>query len=165
MLQTNYTQVGNKQLKVDREFNAGIAQVWKAWTDSEILDQWWAPLPYKANTMKMDFREGGQWLYYMQGPNNDRHYCTVTYDTIIPEQSFTGLDAFCDENGTINNDFPVMRWDVSFTQTGEKTTVVILISFDSEDDLKKIVEMGFKEGFRMAHENLDKVLAGEPVAA
>jgi uncharacterized protein YndB with AHSA1/START domain len=165
MLQTNYTQVGDKQLKVEREFNAALAQVWKAWTDSAILDQWWAPLPFKAVTQKMDFREGGQWFYYMQGPNGERHYCTVTYDTIVPERSFAGDDGFCDENGKLNTDFPVMKWDVRFAKAGERTKVEILVSFDSEEDLKKIVEMGFKEGFEAAHGNLDKVLAGETVAA
>ena len=58
----------NKKLTVLREFNAPPDLVWEAWTDSEILDQWWAPKPYRAATQKMDFREGGIWLYDMLGP-------------------------------------------------------------------------------------------------
>lgn len=165
MLETNYAQVGNKQLRVEREFNATVPEVWKAWTDSSILDLWWAPLPFKAVTTKMDFRPGGAWQYYMAGPNGEKHYCTVTYDSIEVERSFSGDDAFCDENGVINRDFPVMKWNVSFTEAGKNTKVEVLVSFESEEDLKKIVEMGFKEGFQMAHGNLDKVLAGEPVTA
>jgi uncharacterized protein YndB with AHSA1/START domain len=52
----------NKKLKVEREFDAPVAQVWNAWTQPELLDQWWAPKPWKANTKSMDFREGGRWF-------------------------------------------------------------------------------------------------------
>ena len=47
---------------VTREFNAGVEMVWEAWTNPEILDQWWAPKPYRTVTKSMDFREGGTWL-------------------------------------------------------------------------------------------------------
>ncbi len=52
----------NKKLIVVREFDAPLEEVWKAWTDSNILDKWWAPKPWKAKTKTMDFREGGLWL-------------------------------------------------------------------------------------------------------
>ncbi len=57
----------NKKLIVVREFDAPLEQVWKAWTDKDILDKWWAPKPWKAKTKSMDFREGGAWLYSMGG--------------------------------------------------------------------------------------------------
>ncbi len=37
----------NKQLKITRDFDAPVKQVWNAWTQSELLDQWWAPKPWK----------------------------------------------------------------------------------------------------------------------
>jgi uncharacterized protein YndB with AHSA1/START domain len=74
----------NKKIKVVREFDASVEQVWKAWTERELLDQWWAPKPWKANTQSMDFRNGGLWLYYMEGPDGSRHYCRVDYKSIIP---------------------------------------------------------------------------------
>jgi uncharacterized protein YndB with AHSA1/START domain len=44
-------------LTVVRAFDAPLEKVWKAWTTGGILDQWWAPKPYKAETKTMDFRE------------------------------------------------------------------------------------------------------------
>ena len=43
-------------VNVKREFNAGLALVWDAWTKPELLDQWWAPKPYQNKTKSMDFR-------------------------------------------------------------------------------------------------------------
>ena len=149
----------NKKLKVEREFDAPVAQVWKAWTEPELLDQWWAPKPWKANTKSMDFREGGRWFYYMEGPDGTRHYCKVDYKTIVPNKSFSGFDGFCDEHGETNTEMPGMDWKVVFTPVGSTTKVDVDVTFASEEDLNKIVEMGFKEGFAAAHANLDELLA------
>ena len=80
----------NKKILVVRVFDAPVQKVWKAWTTPEILDLWWAPKPWKTNTKSMDFREGGRWLYYMQGPDGSRHYCMVDYNSIIPNKTFFG---------------------------------------------------------------------------
>jgi uncharacterized protein YndB with AHSA1/START domain len=106
----------------------------------------------------MDFREGGRWHYYMLGPAGEQHWCMVNYFKIEPQKRFTGDDLFCDEEGNPNNEFPTMLWDVMFAGTGASTKVSVKIDFKSKEDLDKIVEMGFKEGFSMAHENLDKLL-------
>ena len=151
--------VANKKIKVVREFDAPVEKVWKAWTEAELLDQWWAPKPWKANTQSMDFREGGTWLYYMEGPDGSRHYCRADYETIVANKSYTGLDAFCDENGKINTDFPRMHWKVVFNKSTNGTKVEVEITFTSEADMEKIIEMGFKEGFAAAHTNLDELLA------
>lgn len=158
--ETIFTQdLTNKKIKVIREFDAPVEQVWKAWTKSELLDQWWAPKPWKANTLSMDFRDGGVWLYYMEGPDATRHYCRADYKSIKTNKSYKCLDAFCDEKGNINTEFPRMEWMVEFNKTNAGTTVEIEITFDSTEDLEKIIEMGFKEGFAAAHNNLDELLA------
>lgn len=150
-----------KKLTVVREFDAPVEQVWKAWTEIELLEQWWAPKPWKAKTKSMDFKEGGKWFYYMEGPEGERHYCFMDYETIAKEKRYTGRDAFCDENGNMLNEPPGMDWDVIFSDNGNTTTVTTNITFASEEDLNKIVEMGFKEGFTAAHDNLDELLAKE----
>jgi len=150
--------VAKKQLSVTREFDAPVELVWRAWTDPEIIDEWWAPKPWKANTVKMDFREGGTWLYYMQGPDGSRHYCLAEYLSITLYKNYQGYDAFCDEKGNVNKEFPRTRWNVTFKSTETGTIVYVENTFEKIEDLEKIIEMGFKEGFAMAHENLDAYL-------
>ena len=158
--ETNYaTDASNKKLIVERVFDAPVEAVWKAWTQSDLLDHWWAPKPWKANTVSMDFREGGKWFYYMEGPDGSRHYCKVDYKTIVPNSSFSGYDCFADDKGGTLTDPPGMDGKCVFKAEGNTTKVEVEVTFASEDDLKKIVEMGFKEGFAMAHTNLDELLA------
>jgi len=138
-----------------------LPTVWAAWTTPEILDLWWAPKPYQMHTKSMDFREGGSWLYHMIAPDGTKHWSRADYKRIRPLNSFSGLDAFCDENGTISPDFPRSNWTNSFEEQGDTTTVTIQIEYKELADIEKIIQMGFKEGFTSAMENLDQYLQAQ----
>jgi uncharacterized protein YndB with AHSA1/START domain len=153
--------VANNKMSITREFAGTIEDVWKSWTDPKVLDQWWAPKPWKAQTKSMDFREGGRWVYAMVGPEGEKHWALAEYSKIVPQKSFEVLDAFGDEDGNINNDFPRSKWKIVFKSVPVGTLVEIDIAYNSKEEMEKMVEMGFKEGFSMAHENLDELLAAK----
>lgn len=154
-----FSQDGKKKMIIVRSFDAPLEKVWEAWTKSEILDQWWAPRPYRAVTKTMDFKPGGYWLYAMTSPQDEITWCVENFRTIEPKESITNATSFCDENRNITTDFPTMYWKKEFSGTGDVTTVNVEINFDREEDLKTIVEMGFKEGFTMGLSNLDEYLS------
>jgi PhnB protein len=148
----------NKKIKVEREFAAPVSQVWAAWTESHLLDQWWAPKPWRARTKTMDFREGGYWLYAMVGPDGSEHWARADFKSITPLKSYAAFDAFCDEAGNIDQTFPRSSWTNQFSENADATLVSIEIAYERLEDLEKIIEMGFKEGFTAALENLDELI-------
>lgn len=151
----------NSTVNVKREFNAPLADVWSAWTQPEILDQWWAPSPWKARTKSMDFKEGGRRLYAMVGPQGEEHWAIADFTSITPKSNFKYLDAFSDSEGNLNKDFPRSDWNVNFSEQGNSTIVDIAIKHENISDLEKIIEMGFKEGFTIAMEGLDEIFASK----
>lgn len=148
----------NKTITVKREFDAAVALVWDAYTKSELLDQWWAPKPWKARTKTMDFREGGHWHYAMVGPEGEEHWALANYVQIQPQKAFTGLDAFADAEGNVNKQLPQSKWEISFLEKGQLTLVQIHISYDDLAQLETTIQMGFREGLSMAMEGLDELL-------
>jgi uncharacterized protein YndB with AHSA1/START domain len=128
----------NKKIVVDRGFAAPVDKVWKAWTDSEILDKWWAPKPWRSETKSMEFKEGGTWLYAMVGPEEEKHWARFDYDKIDPVKSYTGRDAFCDEQGNINKDFGRVEWTNNFSEEDGKTNVHVTLSFERLEDIDRI---------------------------
>lgn len=144
---------------VKKQFHATQDLVWDAFTKHEILDQWWAPLPWMAKTKFMEFREGGRWLYSMLGPEGEEHWALADYISISPKTNFKLEDAFCDAEGNINMEWPRSNWNVSFSENNNITTVSIEIRHANLADLEKNIELGFKEGFTMALENLTNVLS------
>lgn len=150
------TDLKEKKITVVRDFDAPVADVWRAWTERELLDQWWAPKPWRAETKKMDFSEGGHWVYAMVGPDNSKQWVQVDFHKIDPQKVFHATDFFIDENGLKNSALPEMKWKIEFIETGSGTRVKVELTFDREEDLHKIMEMGFQEGFTSALENLDQ---------
>ncbi len=149
----------NKTIHVVREFDADKSLVWKAWTTAELLDQWWAPLPYKNVTKSLDFRESGTWLYSMVSPEGDVHWCLFDYHSVDPENSYSGEDAFCDESGKIADTMPRSNWQNQFNESNGRTTVSINITLESLEQLEQMIAMGFKEGFTAGLNQLEELLA------
>lgn len=155
----------NNTLHIKREFAANLELVWEAWTNPKILDQWWAPKPYITRTKLMDFREGGSWLYEMYNSKSNKveecHWGKNDYIKIVHQKMFSGLDAFCDENGVVNPELPRTTWTNEFNEIGESTFVTVTATYESLADLEKIIALGFREGFTMALENLDHYFAAK----
>jgi uncharacterized glyoxalase superfamily protein PhnB/uncharacterized protein YndB with AHSA1/START domain len=132
--------------------------VWDAWTRPALLQQWWAPKPWRADTKSMNFSVGGSWMYVMVGPDNARHCGRVDYTEVKPNESYAGIDGFCDEEGNMLPEFPRTKWRNTFVAEGTGTLVTVHMEFSSPEALQQILNMGFREGFSIAHENLDALL-------
>lgn len=139
-------------------FNADVSEMWNYFTQSELLDQWWAPKPWKCETKHQDFRKDGSWLYSMIGPEGEKHYAQVKYGEIMEHRSFDGVDNFCDENGQVNPDFPDTRWLFGFTGVEEGTKITVNIHFQSEQAMKQLLEIGFEDGFKRGLNQLEQIL-------
>jgi uncharacterized protein YndB with AHSA1/START domain len=150
-----------KKIHVEREFNAPIEKVWKAWTESALLEKWWGPRPWNVQTKSMDFTVGGAWLYAMVGPEGQKHWSYVKFTAIEEGSRFAADSIFCDEDGNTAPGAPVGHWDNKFVAVGDKTKVVVDLSFDKEADIKMLVEMGFEGGFTMGLNQLDELLTAE----
>ena len=151
----------SKSIYVMKIYDAEVSKVWDYFTKSELIDQWWAPKPWKCETLKMDFKENGVWHYAMIGPEGEKVYSLVKYGEITEHRSFDGLDAFCDENQKIDENFPQTKWLIGFTGVEEGAKVWFNLHFESEEDMRKQLEMGFEEGFKTGLNQLEEILKNQ----
>ena len=135
-----------------------VSVIWDYFTKAELVDQWWAPKPWKCETRRMDFHEGGIWNYAMVGPENERHYAGANYHEINFHRSFDWTDFFTDEQGKIDQQFQSVKWLIGFTGVEEGTKLTVNIHFNSEEDMKKILDLGFEEGFKTALAQLEELV-------
>ena len=147
---------------IDKEFDAELSLVWDAFTKQEILDQWWAPKPLLSKTKYMDFRVGGRRFYAMVDPDGaEIGWQIFNYTSITPKSNFKCLSVFTDKDETPL--LPGANWDLTFSeQNGPNgywgTKVSISIYFESLEELEKMIEMGFKEGFTVTLNELTSLL-------
>lgn len=141
-----------------REFAANRQLVWDCYTKSELLDQWFAPKPFKTKTKSMEFKEGGHWIYAMIDPDGKEYWGRTDYLKIKPIENYTALDAFSDETGEPNPDLPRATWNVTFEDHGAHSLVETVVTYNSLKDLETVIQMGMKEGLASTLEKLDELL-------
>jgi uncharacterized protein YndB with AHSA1/START domain len=148
----------HKSITVTREFDAPVEKVWKAFTASEMLDKWWGPQPWRAETKTMNFKPGGYWLYAMVSPENQRQWGRFNYLAIKQFEKIEVEDLFCDENGKVTSDLPASKGDIVFSKTKNGTRVSFKAIYKKESDVEKIIAMGFEEGISICFDQLENLV-------
>lgn len=146
-----------KTILVSRVFSAPLEKVWRAYTESDLLVQWWAPQPWRAETKSMNFAVGGYWLYVMVGPQNEKHWGRMDYTAIRPHENFAIRDSFCDEEGNINPSLPVSTGTITFSNTADGTLVEFKMFYSNEKEIETMIEMGFEQGITTCLEQLERL--------
>jgi len=156
-LQFDFTvDKSTKTVLIEKTFNAELSLVWEAFTNKEILDQWWAPKPFESKTKVMNFEVGGRRFYAMVSPEGQEMWSLQKYTAITPKTNFKFISAFADPNE--NPNLPGSNWDLNFSEENNITKVSISIYNESLERMERMIEMGFKEGFTMTLNELANLL-------
>ncbi|WP_197462299.1 SRPBCC domain-containing protein, partial [Sphingomonas melonis] len=59
----------SRELSVERHIEAPVAHVWKTMIDR--FEEWFCPLPWRAEAREIAWRPGGRSLVVMHGPNGE----------------------------------------------------------------------------------------------
>ena len=130
-----------RDLVVTRVFAAPVERAWKAWSDSELVMQWWGPTGFTCPVARIDFREAGTSLVCIRAPKEfggQDMYSTWTYEKIVPMNRFVYIHRFSDKNGNamdpveqgLSPDIPKeMRYEVIFRELGNDKTEVTVIEY------------------------------------
>jgi len=140
---------------ITREFDAELSLVWDAFTKPELLDQWGAPAPMYCRTKYMDFKVGGRRFYAMVSPDGQERWGLQTFTSITPKTNFKMYNCFADKDE--NPQMPGSEWDYNFSEQNGITKVSIIIFNESLERMESILD-GFRIGFTMSLENLEKLL-------
>lgn len=131
----------DREIVVERVFDAPRELVWKAWTDPKHIDQWWGPNGFRNETFSMDFRVGGTWRYVMHGPDGKDWQNWVRYQEISEPERLV-----YDHGG--EGDEPLFHVTVTFTQQGKRTKVLMRSVFPTAEACAEVKKIGAVEGGR-----------------
>ena len=62
-------------------------QAWHAWSDADLVKQWWGPTGFSCPSADVDLRVGGRTLVAMRAPaefGGADMYSTWTYTEVVP---------------------------------------------------------------------------------
>ena len=153
------------ELILEKTFQAPREKVFKMFTETEHLEQFWGPRKWQLIYSKMDFRPGGEWLYGMQS-FDDIHqtigmesWGKMIFQEIEPPHRLVYADYFTDKNGEINHEMPVAETTIEFLELdAERTFVVSRTRYASADELQALLENGMLEGIAETWDRLSAYL-------
>jgi uncharacterized protein YndB with AHSA1/START domain len=68
----HFTPDPTLDLVLERTIPVTPERVWAAWTQPELLMQWFTPAPWKTVAADLDVRPGGRFVTTMESPEGDR---------------------------------------------------------------------------------------------
>jgi uncharacterized protein YndB with AHSA1/START domain len=80
-------------LVLEREIEIPVEWVWKAWTNPEIILEWFTPSPWKTVECNIDLFPGGIFQTVMLSPEGDRYSNSGCYLEIIENKKLVWTDA------------------------------------------------------------------------
>ena len=150
--------VEKRDLVITRLFDAPIEQVWKAWTEPEYVMRWWGPTGFTSPSCKIDFREGGKFVFHMRAPKEFQggqdFYLAGIYKKIVPMKLIEFSQGLADKDGNridpttmgMPADFPKeIPSALAFKRVGDKTELTVTEYGWAVGQMRDMSEAGMNE--------------------
>ncbi|PCE21875.1 polyketide cyclase [Paraburkholderia acidicola] len=72
-------------LVISRVLRAPRTALWRAWTEPDLLKEWWCPRPWTTEVLAFDLRSGGAFHTYMRGPDGGTSDNPGCFLEIVPQ--------------------------------------------------------------------------------
>lgn len=102
---------------ISRTFDAPREAVWKAFTDADVMREWWGPKGVGVVSSKMDFRPGGTYHYAMRTPDGTVMWGKMVYREIEAPSRIHFVNSFADGYGSVMRHPLAPSWPIQLLST------------------------------------------------
>lgn len=146
-------------LYLERIVNVPKELVWKAWTEPEMIKQWFTPAPWKTIDCVIDLRPGGIFRTVMQGPEGEEFAGDGCYLEIVENTKLVWTSALEPGYRPKTTDQPaigafVFTAVITLEDHGDGTKYGALVIHGDEEAQKQHATMGFHDGWGKAFDQL-----------
>jgi uncharacterized protein YndB with AHSA1/START domain len=147
----------DRELVLTRLIDAPREKVFRAWTDPELLKQWFAPLPYTTPVAELDVRPGGANLVIMRDPDGNDLPNRGVYLEVVENERLVVTDAYT--RAWEPSEKPFMTAILTFEDEGGRTRYTACVRHWTEADREAHEKMGFHEGWGICADQLAALVA------
>ncbi len=142
----------DREIRIERVFDAPRARVWQAFTDPKMVAQWWG----RGNKLvieRMEVERGGHWRYVEHSPDGP-HGFEGRYREVTPPQRLVQTFEWDGMPGY------VMIETVNFEDLGDgRTRVVTTLLAHTTEERDGMLNSGMEQGMNQSYAALDRLLA------
>lgn len=142
----------DRDLVLTRLIDVPRKKLYRAWTEPELLKQWFCPKPYEVIHAEIDVRPGGASFIVMRGPDGNEMPMRGVYLEVVENERLVFTDAF--SRAWKPSEKPFMTAIVTFEDEGGKTRYTARARHWTMADKETHEKMGFHEGWGIACDQL-----------
>lgn len=132
--------------------------VFRAWTEPDLIQQWFAPKPWTVSHVETEVLVGGTSMIVMRSPDGQDFPNLGVYLEVVPNQKIVVTDAYT--KAWEPSQKPFMTLVLTFEATLEgKTRYTARARHWSLADLEAHEKMGFHQGWALCTEQLAALVA------
>ena len=145
---------GSLEIVTKMTFNAPRELIFKAYTDPDLIPQWYGPRFLTTEVDKLDARPGGQWRFLNRDPEGNVYaFHGVYHDVVAPERivqtfEYEGMPGHV-----------VLETAVFEDLGGGKTRVETQSVFQSIEDRDGMVASGMEVGINDGYDRMNELMA------
>jgi uncharacterized protein YndB with AHSA1/START domain len=141
---TTFTTPSEREIVMERVFDAPRELVFRAYTDPELIPRWWGPRRLTTTIDKHELRPGGIWRFVQHDADGNEYAFNGVYREIVPPERLVCTFEFEGMPGH------VLLQTTTFEEKDGKTKVTGIALFESQEDrdgmLSSDMEAGASEG-------------------
>lgn len=143
----------DREIRIERIFDAPRERVWRAMTDPELVRQWWG----RGNRLVIERDEvvrGGHWRYVEHTPEGQAHGFEGRYREVVPMERVSRTFEWDGMPGHVAVETTTLE-DLGDGRTRLVTVSLFLTTMDRDGMLQAGAETGMNQSFAA----LDRLLA------
>jgi uncharacterized protein YndB with AHSA1/START domain len=147
------TTPSDREIRLEREFDAPRDRVFAAYTDPELIPEWWGPRGTTTIVDQMDVRTGGSWRFIQEGSDGDATAFRGTYREVTPPERIVQTFEWEGMPGHVAVETAV------FEDLGDRTRVTTTSLFHTAEERDGMLASGMESGVNDSYARLDELLA------
>lgn len=153
----------NKEVVLERTYDAPVQKIWQAWTDPEELKKWWGPDNVSVPECEVDLRVGGRFYIVMEAGEamgefkGTRWPMDAKYTVVEPSSKLSySCKAWTegDEEATLID----QTQELTLAEENAKTKMTLRVTVKSIGPKAGAATEGMKYGFNQQFQKLSKFL-------
>ncbi|MBL8239065.1 MAG: SRPBCC family protein [Bryobacterales bacterium] len=144
--------ITDRDLTITRLIDAPPANVYRCWTEPELVKQWFAPLPYTTPSAEMDVRPGGASIITMRSPDGVDMPNPGVFLEVVPNRKIVVTDAYT--SAWEPSPKPFLTIILTFEEEAGKTRYTALARHWTVADREAHEQMGFHTGWGICTDQL-----------
>ena len=148
----NVTTPSDREVRIERIFNAPRERVWRALTDPKLIAQWWGR-GNKLDVERFELERGGHWRY-VEHSDHGTHGFEGRYAEIVPPERIVCTFEWDGLPGHVALE------TMTLEDLGDGRTKLVTVSlFHTVADRDGMISSGMESGVNESYAALDRLLA------